>query len=266
MHNSFFIYNFYITDQVATFNSMGGRNSTNVSTSSNFATTTKTSSNTLKTTGASSNIIQPGARIVQNFLLIWVDANINPSSKDCQNTLAQLRSVVNYINTFTEPEQCVQFLNDVRNEKAFVIVSGALGQKLVPKIHGMQQLDAMYIFCGNKSIHEQWTGKWAKIRGVYTEITPICEALQLAAKQCNEDSIAVSFASVSSGISRGNLNQLDPSFMYTQIFKEILLEIEYNEKSIKDLAVYCREYYQDNMAEIKNINEFERKYNPESSI
>ena len=31
--------------------------------------------------------------------------------------------------------------------------------------------------------------------------------------------------------------------MYTQIFKEILLHMKYDEKSIKDLANYCRGFY-----------------------
>jgi hypothetical protein len=39
-----------------------------------------------------------------------------------------------------------------------------------------------------------------------------------------------------------NLNQLEPSFMYIQIFKEILLEMEHDEKSITDLAIYCLNY------------------------
>ena len=152
------------------------------------------------------------------------------------------------------------------DEKAFVIVSGSLGQHLVPNIHDMPQLDAIYIFCGNKSRHEQWTKEWIKIKGVHTDIKPICEALQQAAKQCNQDSIAVSFVTVSEGASSQNLNQLEPSFMYTQIFKEILLEMEHDEKSIKDLAIYCRKFYNDNMTELNIIDEFEHNYRSKSSI
>ena len=171
---------------------------------------------------------QPRRRIAQNFLLVWVDAGIDQSNKDSQDTLAQLRSVVNDVTICTQPDQCIQFLNDINDEKAFVIVSGSLGQHLVPDIHAMPQLDAIYIFCGNKSRHEQWAQNWVKIKGVHTAITPICKALQLAAKQCNEDSIAISFVSMSEGASSDNLNQLEPSFMYTQIFKEILLEMDFN--------------------------------------
>jgi hypothetical protein len=38
----------------------------------------------------------------------------------------------------------------------------------------------------------------------------------------------------SGGISKKNLDQLDPTFMYTQILKEILLTIEFDEGHIEE--------------------------------
>jgi len=171
-------------------------------TTSKQNTTSSMGTGTITTT--SSAAIHSRQRIGQNFLLVWMDANINQSSKDCQNTLAHLRDVVNDVTIFTEPDQCIQFLKDTENEKAFVITSGSLGKDLVPEIHALPQLDAIYIFCGSISSHEQWTKEWDKIKGVYRDIKPICEALQLAVKQCNQDSIAVSFLSVDEGTSNVN--------------------------------------------------------------
>jgi hypothetical protein len=54
--------------------------------------------------------------------------------------------------------------------------------------------------------------------------------------------------------------------MYTQIFKEILLELEDNGRSVKDLVNYCREQYDGNKEELKIIDEFARDYRPDSSI
>ncbi|CAF1479740.1 unnamed protein product [Adineta steineri] len=215
---------------------------------------------------ASSNIRQPRQRMVQNYLLLWVDANIDQANKDCQNTLAQLKSVVNDVNVCTEPNQCIQVLKKIDKEQAFVITSGSLGQHLVPEIHDTPQLDAVYIFCGNKSRHEGWTQNWTKIKGVHTNIKDICQALQLAVKQCHQDTIAVSFLTINEMASTDNLNQLEPTFMYTQLFKEILLDMEYGEKAIKDLALCCREAFTGNVTELKIIDKFERDYDPQNAI
>ncbi|CAF1426285.1 unnamed protein product [Adineta steineri] len=232
------------------------------------------SSNTIKMSGsklnqnatASSNIRQPRQRMAQSYLLIWVDANIDQADKDCQDTLAQLTNVINDVSLCTEPNQCIEVLNKVDNERAFVITSGSLGQHLVPEIHSMPQLDAIYIFCGNKSRHEEWVQKWTKIKGVHTNIKDICQALQVAVKQCDQDTIAISFLAVNEMASTENLNQLEPTFMYTQLFKEILLDMEYDRRAIKDLVACCRQVFTGNTTELQIINEFEREYRPQQAI
>ncbi|CAF0731073.1 unnamed protein product [Adineta steineri] len=215
---------------------------------------------------SSSDIRQPRQRTAQNYFLVWVDASIDEGNKEYQDALTQLKNVVNDVNLCTQPDQCIQLLNQVDNERAFVVISGYLGQHLVPQIHDISQLDAIYIFCGNKSRYEEWTQNWTKIKGVHTNIKEICQRLQRAVKQCNQDMIAVSFVTVNEMASTDNLNQLEPTFMYTQIFKEILLDIEYNRKVIKDLAIYCRKFYLGNTGQLQVINEFERNYHPQQAI
>jgi hypothetical protein len=107
-------------------------------------------------------------RIAENYIVIWVDVNIDPSNQDCQNTITQLRSIVNQVEQCKTTEQCIEQLEKSKEETSFVICSGALGQHLVPDIHDMPKLDAIYIFCGNKKHHQEWTKNWAKIKGVHT--------------------------------------------------------------------------------------------------
>ena len=210
--------------------------------------------------------ITSNRRIVQNFLLVWLDSNIDETEADCRNTITHLRRIVNAINLFTKTDQCISFLTQIKNEKAFLIISGTLGKTIMSTIHEISQLDSIYIFCEKRSSHEQWVKNWSKIKGVFTQIIPICESLKLAAQQCDQNYISVSFVSTHDDVSKKNLNQLDPSYMYTQILKEILLEIKYNHHFIKDFTYYCRDLYADNDHELKNINKFEREYQYRSPI
>lgn len=140
----------------------------------------KTSKSTIalsaKPTVATSNQrINP--RLLQNVLLIWLDANIDEDNVDFQNSLAKLRRVVYTINIFTNFDRCVEFLQKIENDKVCMIVSGSLGEHVVPQLHDIAQLDTIFVFCGNKR-HEQWANKWPKVKGVFTDIKLICEALQ----------------------------------------------------------------------------------------
>jgi tetratricopeptide (TPR) repeat protein len=205
-------------------------------------------------------------KMIENLLLIWLDSNIDDDSADCRNTIIQLRCAVNSINTYTDGEECIQFLESMNNENACMIISGSLGQHIVPRIHNMSQVDSIFIFCGNKKRHEQWAKKWPKIKGVFTEITPICEALKQAAQQCEQNAISISFMATGSGVYKRNLDQLDPSFMYTQILKEIILEIEFEPKHITEFIDYCRGVFVENGGQLKNIKKFEQKYRDETPI
>ena len=178
-------------------------------------------------------------KMVQNVLLIWLDSNIDDNNQDCQNTVTQLRRMVNNVNTFTDGDECIQFIEDINDNKVCMIISGSLGQHIVPRVHNMSQVDSIFIFCGNKKRHEQWTKEWSKIKGVFTEITPICEALKQASRQCEQNAISISFVATGGDATKKNLDRLDPMFMYTQIMKEILLTITFEPKHFKEFIDYC---------------------------
>ena len=244
---------------------MSGQKLTGKKSVANTKLTKGPSVNTASTTTTKVKNNQPKQRILQNFLLIWLDAKLDESNEQCQKNLKQLRSIINTIYTFQELNSCVHFLDQITDEKVFLIVSGALGESIMSTIHDKSSLDTIYVFCENKGRHEGWTKQWSKIKGIHTQISSICDALQKAVKQFNQDSISLSFVPNTSTMT-GNLDQLEPSFMYTQIFKEILVELEYNEQSVQDLVNYCREQYAGNNEELKVIDEFARTYRPESVI
>jgi tetratricopeptide (TPR) repeat protein len=205
-------------------------------------------------------------QMVQNVLLIWLDQNIDENSTDCRNSITQLRRTVNTIHSFKDGEQCIHFLENMNNEKACMIISGSFGQDIVPRIHNMSQVDSIFIFCGNKKYHEQWTKDWSKIKGVFTEITPICEALKQAAQQCEQNAISISIMGTGGNVSDNNLDQLDPSFMYTQIMKEILLTIEFEQQHIEEFITYCRDVLADNEGQLQNVDKLEQKYHNQTPI
>jgi hypothetical protein len=223
----------------------------------------KKSKENIPATTTSSNAIHPRRCMTQNFLLIWLGVSIDENKKDCQNTLAQLRNVSNDVDIFTQPDQCIDFLTDVKDIKAFLIVEDTIGQQLLPLIHDIPQLDALYILCHNKSTNEQWAKEWVKVKGVHTDIAAICESLQQDVKQCNENAVSMSFIALNEEASSQNLNQLEPTFMYTQIFKEILLTMKYDRQSIKNFTTYCRN---GNCGSPNNITLFENEYHAELAI
>ncbi|CAF1346237.1 unnamed protein product [Adineta steineri] len=198
---------------------------------------------------------------VQNVLLVWLDSNIDETNHDCQNTITKLRRVVNDTNIFTDDDQCLEFIQTVIDNKVCMIISGSFGQQIVPRMHNMSQVDSIFIFCSNKKQHEQWVKAWPKIKGVFTDITPICEALKEAAHQCEQNAIPMSFVGTNK-----KLDQLDPSFMYTQIIKEIILTIKFDQDHIQEYLNYCRDAFANNEDEIEYVKLLEGEYHKKTPI
>ncbi|CAF2889346.1 unnamed protein product [Rotaria sp. Silwood2] len=191
--------------------------------------------------------------IVQNFLFIWLDPKIDEFNDDYLNSIKQLRQTVNTIEIFCDTEECIDYISELQNETSFLIISSALCQMVVPLIHNMTQLYSIYVFCRKEEKYEDWTKHWSKVKDIFSDITSICDSIYECARQCDEDSIAISAVS--------SLNQIEPSFMYTKLFKEIILETNFDEKKeINDLAEYAREKYKGNCTHLEIIDEFAQEY------
>ncbi|CAF1474390.1 unnamed protein product [Rotaria sordida] len=198
-------------------------------------------------------IVVPLDELVQNFLLVWLDEKIDESVDDYGHSIKQLRRTVNKIETFCETDECIEYILQLQNQKILLIISGALCETVVPRVHNMTQLYSIYVFCQKKEKYEEWAKQWSKVKGIFTEIIPICDAVRQSARQCDEDSIVINAVS--------SLNQIEPLFMYTQFFKEIILEIDFDEKKqINELAEYAREKYAGNDEHLVIIDEFVRDY------
>lgn len=208
-------------------------------------------------------------RFLQNNLLLWLDGSIDENAAATEKTLEQLRGIIGHAIIFNQPDTCVEFLQKIKTERVLIITSGNIGAHLVQEIHWFKQVKAIYIFCGNVSRHQSWTTHWSKIRGVYNRIEPICEALQLAVKRSNEDLIPFSFLQQETDekVSEVDLNRLEPSFMYTILFKRILLQMDHKLEERQALVKFCRiQLAQENPLELKILEEFNRDYHPNRAI
>ena len=195
--------------------------------------------------------------VIQNFRLIWLHTSIDETNDDFWNSLTQLRIVVNTIDTFTDGDQCIDFLSDIQDERIFLIISNIVELNIIPLIHNVFQLNSVFIFDRQKLLVEDLDKNWLKVQGIYTKIESLSQALQETAKRCDQNLMSMSFVT-SSASTVSNLDQPEVSFMYTQLLKEMVLETynENKEKHIKDFVNYCRK----NSLGGNGINKFEQEY------
>ncbi|CAF3974790.1 unnamed protein product [Adineta steineri] len=207
--------------------------------------------------------IEQRRRIVQDRLLIWLDESMNETNKDYKHILTQIQTGADNISVFIQRDECVDFLSDNEDFKSFLVIENTVAQQIIPFINDIPQIEGVYIFNRVELLHKEWTNNWQKIKSVHPNIDDVCKALQLDVKRYNQDSIAISFVTAKEITSTDDLNQLDPTFMYTQIFKDILLDMEHGKQAIKQFTAYCRH---NDCVSLPNINHFEKEYHAQSAI
>lgn len=102
------------------------------------------------------------------FSLIWLDLHMN--IKETRDAEEKLRSIINHLKKFSNVEQCHEYIQQTtQKDRLVLIVSGRLGQKIVPSIHKLRQVISIYVYCINKKDNEQWAAKFSKVK-VYQNI------------------------------------------------------------------------------------------------
>ncbi len=110
-----------------------------------------------------SNINASSDDNLETFSLLWLDASVNITG-DNLNAQQELRTIFNQLKPFENPNQCEQYIRVMSVEdRVVLIVSGQLGRDIVPRIHHLQQLLSIYVYCHNLESNEQWSRQFSKV-------------------------------------------------------------------------------------------------------
>ncbi len=97
------------------------------------------------------------------FSLIWLDGNNNINNN--HDTQQNLRFIINKLKIFQDPQKCQHYIEQRPEEERLVlIVSGQMGQAVIPIIHRYQQVLSIYVYCYDMKNNEQWTSQFPKVR------------------------------------------------------------------------------------------------------
>ena len=131
------------------------------------------------------------------LMIIWCDTSINKNEHDDQYTLSQLSDVSKHVITFTDEQGCLEYIDKFQEKnQLMLIVSGSLGESVVPKICHRLQIYLIYIFCGRKSKHEHWAKKYEKIKGVFDDITELRRDLEREKQKLETDQLSQKIAAI----------------------------------------------------------------------
>ncbi|CAF0861539.1 unnamed protein product [Adineta ricciae] len=127
--------------------------------------------------GAAETVKEPRIRAT-NYQLVWLAHNIEKIQQDFTQSFNDLQSMTKSMEVFSSADVLVNHIFENNRNKIILVIAGALGENTIPIIHDAPHLDAVFVFCLNRSRHEKWAKDWTKVAGVYDKIDAVCEAVK----------------------------------------------------------------------------------------
>ena len=196
---------------------------------------------------------------LETFSLLWLDASVN----NCQENIDaqhQLRTSINFLRTFEDIDPCETYIRSKsKDDRIILITSGRLGQIIVPRIHSLRPISAIYVYCKDKKLNEPWANQYKKVRGVIVLLDELISQIRsdqaVRTRKKIDEPFPMNFNEFEQSTS-----DLGGQFIHSELLLDCLLRMQSNPTDKSELISLCRKYYQGNDVELSVIKEFENSY------
>lgn len=193
---------------------------------------------------------------IDTSIIVCLDNNIEGSNKNAQHSITLLHPIATVVKRFADSDECVDYLSDNSDQTVFLVISDELGREVVPVIHQIDGIKMIYVIGNTQAKNEQWVKEYGKVKGVFSDMKILYELLKRDAPLKNKDPIAVSFiTSISTGLDR-----LNASFMFSQLLKETVLQMIFDNKEKDNFIRFYRNEHVDGKGDVKFLMKFDRDY------
>jgi len=201
----------------------------------------------------------------EDITLIWYDENIDAYDQP-EEKIKLLQSVNNYVVICSDMNTCSTYINQIRTEKVFIILSGRTADEMLNKIHDFRQVHSIYKFSMCINEHDDKKRKYDKVAGIHSEFEPLLEVIQENINSMTNQSQVTSLF----GQYERSIRSLDSEshiFIEFCLFKYILLKLDFDREYAKnEMIEACRNYYQGNTVLFGQVDDFEQNYHPNDVI
>jgi hypothetical protein len=109
------------------------------------------------------SLVEASGGNFETFIVLWLDATANESEENIE-IREKLREKIHCFKIFDKLEECQEYIEKMSiNDRTILIVSGHLGQILVPSIHHYRQISSIYVFCMDKERNDEWAQGFKKV-------------------------------------------------------------------------------------------------------
>jgi hypothetical protein len=109
------------------------------------------------------SILTSGESNIETIWQIWLSNIIDPSEINA-GTKEQIRSTINRIEMYRDCNECEQFIRSLpSNDRAVFLVDDHFAEQIIPQIHDLQQIFAIYVCTSDRQRNESRFKQFSKV-------------------------------------------------------------------------------------------------------
>ena len=202
----------------------------------------------------------------ENITLIWYDFKTNDDENlDVTLTKESLREINNFVRFFDEHNTCLDYIKTISTEKVFLIISGRLCISDLNLLHALVQIESIFVFCMQREKYVSLMDQFDKIVGIYTDQNELTTSIKETIQLCELNSAKFSFSKLPQKNMR-NLGCECGSFVFFQLFKEVIHHMPHTNEAKSDMIIQCKKDYLGNNSALEDIEKFELEYTANDAI
>jgi hypothetical protein len=204
------------------------------------------------------------ARNIENCIVVWLAV---PSVlKEHQSVAEKLRQVIWTLRTFHNPNECIAFMENIREEKIFLVVSPEIEQA-VRSVHYLPQLEKIYVLHTSSEKMDHAVNQLVQTK-IFWNIDELCEQLRQDVYICELDLIHVIVvpAETQQTVPVSISTKQTAMFLCTQLMKMIMLRFKYESEHKGVFIDFCRQHYSQLIEQVQALNDFDNNYRPKNAL
>ncbi len=200
----------------------------------------------------------------EDFILVWLVANIQDIEHFNESTFVELKSFVNHQEIFVDHDECIDYAKDIQDEKLIFIVSSYFPKTLLQFINELPQVESIYILSSaQEDQNDDWTKSFRKVKSICKDLSSISFQIQANTKRSINGLLSTN---VLSSTSTENTSSEAVLLMYTKIINDILYKFHPTEQSKQEMIEFFKLVYSDNKIQLSYIDIFEKTYTNDQAI
>ncbi|UJR32020.1 hypothetical protein I4U23_019489 [Adineta vaga] len=206
---------------------------------------------------------------LETIFLVWLDSTVN-SAEDNINAQRLFRMIITHLKTFEHVHECEEYLQETsKDDRIFLIVSGRLGQEIVPRIHHNRQISIIYVYCMDKKRNEEWAKNFTKVTGIFIKFDQLFQQIQVDQSKQHRNRIDEPLPLALSNLSNSNdksTNELNNDFVYSQLLIDCLIRMKPKHSDKNELIDLCKQIYRNNPNELAFLKDFQDNYSSNRAL